>query len=69
MKITQNTKLKEILEREELFDVLIEHGFPCISCPFAKLEMNLLYVKTICEMYNIDKKKLIKDLNDFLKNQ
>lgn len=62
MIINEKTKLAEILDKEEIFDVLIDNNFPCVHCPMASMED--LTIKEICEGYNVDFKKLKKDLKE-----
>ena len=66
MKITQKTKLSKLLDDKKAQKVLEKYDFPCISCPYARLEMEVLELGNVCEMYNIDSTKLIKELNDKL---
>jgi hypothetical protein len=66
-KITTKTKLREILENKKLFKVLEKYNFPCLSCPLAKFELENLELGQICKIYNIDAKKLIKELNEKIK--
>jgi len=66
MKITQKTKLSKLLDDKKALKVLEKYDFPCISCPYARLEMEVLELGNVCEMYNIDSTKLIKELNDKL---
>lgn len=63
MKITNKTKLKKILEIKGAEKILLKHNFPCVSCPMAKMEMDVLDIKTVCSMYGLDEKKIIDDLN------
>lgn len=63
MKITKDTTLAEVLGGQEFGKVLAKHKLPCLSCPFAKFEMEKLKLGEICQMYNIDSEKLIGDLN------
>lgn len=69
MKITSKTKLKELLEREDIFEILMAHGFPCVTCPMARMEMDFLEVGAVCEMYGINEIDLLEDLNDFLERK
>ena len=62
-KITENTTLAEILEKPELVEILAKYNLPCLSCPFANLEMENLKIGDICKMYGIDIEKLLKELN------
>lgn len=66
MKITSETKIKEILDREDLFEILMAHGFPCVSCPISRMEMDILDIGSVCEMYGINEIDLLEDINDFL---
>jgi len=62
-KITKDTTLAEVLGSADLEKVLAKHKLPCLSCPFAKFEMEKLKLGDICQMYNLDLKKLLGDLN------
>ncbi len=62
MKITKNTTLKEILELDKAKEVLAKHNVPCITCPFARMEMENLKLEDICKNYNIKIEGLLKDL-------
>jgi hypothetical protein len=66
MKITKKTKLSKILDEKKVAKILEKYDFPCISCPFARMEMENLNVGSICEMYDIPADKLIKELNEKL---
>lgn len=67
MKITSKTKLRELLENQDITEILINHGFPCVMCPMARMEMDILELGAVCEMYGIDEIDLIEELNSFLK--
>ena len=66
MKITKKTKLSKLIDDKKAQKVLEKYDFPCISCPHARLEMEILELGNVCEMYDIDGDKLIKELNDKL---
>jgi hypothetical protein len=63
MKITKDTTLAEILEQKGAEEVLSKHGVPCVTCPYAKMEMDKLKLGDICKSYGIKSAALIKDLN------
>jgi len=63
--ITRNTNLIEILKRPNGEKILKKYKFPCLGCPFAKMEMENLKIGDICKMYGIDIKGLLKDLNNY----
>ena len=65
-KITENANLAEILEKPELVKILAKYNLPCLSCPFAKSEMENLKIGEVCKMYGIDVKKLLKELNKLI---
>jgi len=62
-KITKNATLAELLENPEAQKILAKYNLPCLGCPFAKMEMENLKIGDICQMYNIDAEKLLKELN------
>ncbi len=59
-KYNKDTKLEQVIE---FSDILGEFGVPCISCPFAKQEMDKLTLGEISHMYGIDLKGLLEALN------
>jgi len=63
MKITKKTKLSKILDEKKFAKIFEKYEFPCVSCPFARMEMENLDIGSVCEMYGIDAAKLIKELN------
>ena len=63
-KITENSTLKQILEIQGAEKVLQKHNLPCLSCPMASFEMDALKIKDAAQMYGLDLKKIIKDLNN-----
>jgi len=63
-KITKDTNLAEILKIPEAEKILAKYNLPCLSCPFAKLEMENLKIGDVCRLYDIDTEKLIKELNE-----
>ena len=69
MKITKKTRLSEILDEKKFAKIFEKYEFPCISCPFARMEMENLDIGSVCEMYGIDAVDLIKELNEKLKKK
>ena len=59
-KITKDTTLSEVMNKE---GILSRHGVPCVTCPYAKMEMDKLKLGDVAKMYGIDLEKLLKDLN------
>ena len=66
-KINQNTTLEKVLEYKGSEKVLGKYNVPCLTCPFAKMEMGELKIGDICRNYNINMEELIKALNELLK--
>ena len=66
MKVTKKTKLSKLIDDKKAQKVLEKYDFPCLSCPHARMEMEVLELGSVCEMYEIDGAKLIKELNDKL---
>ncbi len=62
-KITKKTTLAEVLKIEKGGQILSEHKVPCVTCPYAKMEMEKLEIGTICKTYGINEGKLLKELN------
>ena len=65
--ITKETTLEKILEQPKTKKILVKYNLPCLSCPFAQIEMHNLKIGDICKMYNLDTNNLIKDLNKVCK--
>jgi len=62
-KITKETTLAEILELPDSEEVLAKYNLPCLRCPMAKLEIDILKIGQVCEAYGIDLEKLLEELN------
>ncbi len=62
-KFTEKSTLAEILENPKNQKILEKFNVPCLTCPFAQLEMNSLKLKEIAGAYGIDLKSLLKELN------
>ncbi len=63
-KINKNTKLSDILKNPQAEKILKKHNLPCLSCPFAQMEIENLEIGSICENYQLDLNKILKDLNN-----
>jgi hypothetical protein len=61
--INKETVLGDIVKLKGSDKVLHDNRVPCITCPMAKMEMDTLKVGQICNMYGLDEKKLLKELN------
>jgi len=61
--ITKTTTLEQILELPQAQEILAKYSVPCLACPMAQYEMKTLTLGAICQMYGIDEKKLLADLN------
>jgi hypothetical protein len=66
MKVTKKTKLSKLIDDKKAQKVLEKYDFPCLSCPHARMEMEVLELGSVCEMYDLDLEKIIKDLNEKL---
>jgi hypothetical protein len=67
-KFSNKSVLSEILKAKDGEEILHKHGVPCVTCPFAKMEMENLQLGQICQMYNLDLRKILSDLNKTAKN-
>lgn len=63
MKFNKDTILGEIMSNPDAKEILAKYKLPCLSCPFAEMEMGELKIGEVCQMYDIDIEKLLKDLN------
>jgi hypothetical protein len=66
-KITEKTNLAEIFANPKLMTILEKYNFPCLACPFAKMEIENLEIGKVCNLYGIEVKKVLEDLNKALK--
>jgi len=62
-KVTKNTILSDVLSDQKMAEILLKHNLPCLSCPFAKYEMEQLKIGEVCQQYGIDAEKLVGELN------
>ncbi len=69
LKITKDTTLSKLLNNSKAQEVLAKYNLPCLSCPFAKFEMENLKIGEVCKMYNIDIEKLLGELNSIYKKK
>jgi len=69
MEIKADTTLAEILKFPQAEKILIKYNLPCLWCPFAKSEMVNLKIGEVCQMYGIDLKGLLKELDEALEKQ
>ena len=61
--ITQKTTLEKIIKKKGGARVLAKNGVPCLSCPMAKFEIDKLEIGKVCKMYELNLKKILKELN------
>ena len=66
-KIDKNTTLEKILKYSGSEKVLEKYKIPCLTCPFAQMEMGRLQIGDICKTYGIDVKMVIEELSELLK--
>jgi len=66
-KITEKTTLAKILKEPKLVEVLEKYNFPCLVCPFARMEIENLEIGKVCDLYGIEIKKVLKELNEAIK--
>ena len=63
VKITKDTTLSKLLEIPGAEKILAKYNLPCLSCPFAKYEMESLKIGDVAKTYDIDIQNLLKALN------
>lgn len=62
-KISENSKIKNILEIKGAEKILAKYNFPCLSCPMAAFEIERLELGKVCQMYGLNIKNILKELN------
>ncbi len=62
-KYTENTKLSEILGKPEEEKIISKYRLPCLGCPMARLEAQMLTLGQVSKMYGIDLDGLLDELN------
>ncbi|MGC9310379.1 MAG: hypothetical protein ACP5E4_01495 [Candidatus Aenigmatarchaeota archaeon] len=67
MGITKDSTLGEIMVLKGADKVLAMHNVPCVTCPFARMEMDELKLGDICENYGLDCDALLEELNGLVK--
>jgi len=55
--------LAEIIKKKGAEDILAKNNLPCITCPFAKYEMEKLRLGEICKTYGLNLEKILSELN------
>ena len=63
-RIDENTTVAKVLEKKGAENILKKHNFPCLGCPMARYEIDSLKLGEVCNMYGINTKKLLKELNE-----
>jgi len=67
-KYSKNSTLAEVLEDPKNQKILEKFNVPCLTCPFAQMEMNSLKLEQIAKLYQIDLEKLLEELNQNKQN-
>ena len=67
MKLTKNTTLAEVLKINGAEKILSKFQVPCLGCAMAQMEMDTLNLGDICNMYGINLKKMLEELNKIKK--
>jgi len=62
-KYTKDSTLAEVLEDPKKRKILEKFNVPCLTCPFAQIEMNSLTLEQISKFYDIELEKLLEELN------
>lgn len=64
IKFNKDTTISEILKHPSSKKILEKYNFPCLSCPWARYEIDNLKIGEVCKAYGINYDKLIKELNE-----
>lgn len=68
-KITEDTTLEEVLRHREYVSILMKCGLPCSTCPVARFEMGELKIGDAARRYGIDINRLLKELNQAIRER
>jgi hypothetical protein len=60
---TEKSKLKDIMKLKNGLEILQKYSIPCAVCPLARMEMDMLEIGQIADMYDIDIEDLLKEIN------
>jgi hypothetical protein len=60
---TKKSTLKEILNTKSAEEILTTNNVPCVTCPFAQMEMEKLTIGQICGTYELNLNKILEELN------
>jgi hypothetical protein len=63
-KINAGTTLAKIMDKKGADKILHKNNVPCVSCPYAAMEINKLKIGDVCKMYGLNLVKILKELND-----
>ncbi len=63
-KITSKNTLKEILKIKGAEKILMKNKVPCLLCPMASFELEKLEIGKVAELYGLNLKKILKELNN-----
>ena len=66
-KITKDTILEKILNIKGAKEILAKYNLPCLSCPYASLEVGKLKIGEVAKMYGLDLKDILEEINDLKK--
>ncbi|MBI5254315.1 hypothetical protein HY932_00855 [Candidatus Falkowbacteria bacterium] len=60
----KDSLLSDILKTAGTEPILHKYNLPCLHCPMAAQELGVLTLGQVCEMYELDLKGLLADLNE-----
>ena len=63
LSITAETTLATILEIPGAEQILEKYHLPCLHCPMSRMEMGVLQLGQVCEMYGISAGDVLRELN------
>lgn len=61
---SKETVLSEILKNKKAEGILAKYNLPCLTCAFARMEMDKLKIGEVSEMYGLDLEGLLRELNN-----
>jgi hypothetical protein len=63
-RITEKTKLAEVMDLPGAAEILTKYRLPCLRCPLASFEMGELELGQLARAYGLDLEGLLRELNE-----
>ena len=65
--VNENTVLEQILNIQGATEILQKYNLPCLTCPMSAMEMNILKLGEVCNMYGLEMEKILEEVHNLKK--